>query len=107
MAKSPIPTASQATGIPSDTSQSVPDFTQQNLLLQDDFARWMTYEALQAEFNPFGTLIQSEPADSGSSFFGFPFDLNGGSAGNVDGGAGLGMATNGFPSGSSSDVHWG
>lgn len=68
----------------------------------------MAYEALQTEFNPFSTLIQGEPANSFPSFFGLPFDLNGGPAINVDGAAAMGMSAIDFPSSSSSDAQqWG
>lgn len=100
MAMPPATTAPEA--VPDNTARSAPNFSQQDFSLPDDFTRWMGYEALQTEFNPFGAF--NEPGDS--SLFGFPFDLNSGDSFIEDGNA-AGMPPADFPSTSTSDFQWG
>ncbi|EIM86392.1 uncharacterized protein STEHIDRAFT_139311 [Stereum hirsutum FP-91666 SS1] len=100
MATPPATTAPEA--VPDNTARSAPNFSQQDFSLPDDFTRWMGYEALQTEFNPFGAF--NEPGDS--SLFGFPFDLNSGDSFIEDGNA-AGMPPADFPSTSTSDFQWG
>lgn len=64
----PIPRSGPGAGTSPDATMYPQDLT------PDDFTRWMSYEALRRDFNPFN--IMNEPADS--LVFEFPFDLNNG-----------------------------
>lgn len=87
--------------IPDATASSDMPLLQQDLQA-DDFTRWMSYEALRTDFNPFTGV--NEPADS--SIFDFPFDLNNG-PGNEDGAA-MTISTPGFSSTlSNTNFQWG
>lgn len=59
--------------IPDAATSSDMPLSQQDLQA-DDFTRWMSYEVLRRDFNPFS--IVNEPTDT--SLFDFPFDLNNG-----------------------------